>query len=264
MPDNKPIKTNRETYMERVRTRFPDKEFPDDEAIFAQINEDYDGYDKQISEYRDRENSFAELFTSDPRSAAFLTNWRNGGDPAVELVRMFGEDFVEDLKDPAKQEELAKANKEFADRIATEQKYEAQYKQNIDETLKTIETIQQEKGYTDDEIDNAMNFLVGIMKDGILGKFTRESIQMAFDALNHDTDVAIAQKEGEVKGLNTKIEEKLRKAKKNDGTADLHGKNSVNNASQREAPDMGVLDRYDGSIQNIWERGGEKRRPVRN
>lgn len=43
------------------------------------------------------------------------------------------------------------------------------------------------------KIDQAMEFLIGIMKDGLLGKFTRDSIQMAIKAIKHDSDVENSQ-----------------------------------------------------------------------
>lgn len=261
MPENAVVKSNRDRYAERLRDKYPDKEYADDEALWAQVNDDYDDYDKELSTYRNHEKAFSDLFTSDPRSAAFLTNWRNGGNPAIELVRMFGKDFVEELKDPDKQEEVAKASQEFAERIAKEKDFDEQYQKNINETLSTLESIQKEDGRSDEEIDRAMEFLVGIMKDGILGKFSRESINMAFQAINHDTDVQNAAYEGEVRGRNTRIEERLRRKDRNDGTANLSGKNG-GGGKQRDAPEMGVLNRYDG-VQSIWERGGEKRRPAR-
>lgn len=262
MADTTDVKSNRDRYAERLKEKYPDREFADDEALWGQVNEDYDGYDKELAGYREREQAFSDLFTSDPRSAAFLTNWRKGGNPAVELVRMFGDDFVEELKDPKNQEAAAKASKEFAERVAKEKEFDALYQKNISETIKTIETIQAEDGYSDEEIDTAMAFLIGIMKDGIVGKFTPESIRMAFRAINYDADVAEAAHEGEVKGRNSKIEERLRKRGRNDGTANLDGKNGGGGVPRDAAPDLGALERFDG-VKDIWERGGERRRPAR-
>ena len=149
----------------------------------------------------------------------------------------------------------------YAERITKEKEFEEQYQQNINATLSTLEQMQQEEGISDDEIDQAMEFLIGIMKDGLLGKFTRDSIQMAIKAIKHDSDVETASHEGEVKGRNSKIEEKLRKGSKSDGTANLAGKNGGGNAGSRQMPDLGAISRYDGA-QNIWERGGEKRRSI--
>lgn len=259
MPKNTEVKSNRDRYMERLKTKYPDKEFADDEALFGQTNDDYDSYDNELSGYREREKALSDLFASNPRSAAFLTDWRKGEDPIIGMVRKFGDDFKAALEDPEKQEALAAANKEFAERIAQEKEYEGEYQKNLNETLTTLETMQQDEGLSDEDIDSAMDFLVGIVRDGIMGKFTRESVAMALKAIRHDSDVEQADREGEVRGRNTKIEEKLRKGSKNDGTANLGSKNGGGKGDTREMPDLGVIDQNYGT-QNIWERGGEKRR----
>ena len=106
-----------------------------------------------------------------------------------------------------------------------------------------------------------MGFLIGIMKDGLLGKFTSESIRMAVKAIRHDSDVEAANHEGEIKGRNSKIQERLRKGERSDGTANLAGRNGGGNGNTRPM-ELGAIDRDYGS-KNIWERGGEKRRPIR-
>ena len=226
MSDTEQVKSNRERYAERLKSKYPDREYADDEALFGQINDDYDDYDKQLEEYVGREKALADWIASNPRSAAFLIDWRNGEDPIVGLVRKFGGDNIKDmLEDPEKAEALAEANKEYAERIAEEDGYETQYLQNLADTFDTLKQVQQEDMLTDEEIDNAFAFLFGIMRDGVLGKFSAESLRMALKALNHDADVEQADLEGEVRGRNTKIEEKLRKRASGDGTANLAGKN---------------------------------------
>lgn len=258
MPTTTEVKSNRDRYTERLKAKYPDREFADDEALFGQINDDYDGYEKEVSGYKEREKALSDLFASNPRSAAFLTDWRNGEDPIVGLIRKFGDDFKAALEDPEKTEALAEANKEYAERIAKENEFEEQYQQNITETLSTIEKVQQEENLSDDDIDNAMEFLINIMRDGLLGKFSADSIRMALKAINHDLDVQEANHEGELKGRNAKIEERLRKGAKNDGTANLAGRNG-GGGKARPMPDLGAIGQNYGS-QNIWERGGEKRR----
>mgnify|MGYP003376846291 FL=1 len=257
MAKNTEVMSNRDRYMERLKTKYPDKEFADDESIYAQINEDYDGYDNEIDAYKKQEKAMGDLFASNPRSAAFLTDWRNGEDPIVSLFRKFGDDLKDALEDPEKQEALAAANKEYAERIAEEGKFEEEYQKNIQETISMLEAVQQEKGLSDDDIDGAMDFLIGISKDGMLGKFSKESVLMALKAMNYDADVEEANHAGEVKGRNTKIEEKLRRNRAGDGTADLAGKNGGGQGNMM--PDLGAAGRYNGG-GSIWERGGEKRR----
>lgn len=226
MADNKVVKSKRDLFSERMRGKYPDRQFDDDEALFSQINDDYDDYDKRIGEYQGREEAMSNLFTSDPRSAKFLTDWREGKDPALALIDMYGPEFAEDMKDPAKREAVAKASKEFAERVAKEKDYKKQYDANIQETRETVEKLQQDENIPDEQIDAAMDFLLNIMRDGILGKFSADSIHMALKAINHDEDVIDAANEGEVRGRNAKIQEKLRQSKRGDGMPQLSGKNN--------------------------------------
>ena len=255
--DNNSVKTKRELAMERMSGRYPDMDFSDEETFFGRINDDYDDYDKEIAGYREREKTFSDMFTSDPRSAAFLMSWRNGEDPAVSLVRQFGTEIKEVIDDPERQEEIAAANKEFVERVAKEKEYEDMYQKNLAESLAYLEKLQSESGMSDDEIDKTMEFVIGIVRDGIVGKFAPETIEMARKALNHDADVSQAAREGEVKGRNEKIEEKLRKQTKGDGTAAIGGKNGQ--ARRNDPPSFGAIDRFGDNNKSIWERGNEKR-----
>ena len=244
---------------ERLRSRYPDKDFTDDEAIFGQISDDYDEYDKNIAGYQEHEKAFSDMFTSDPRSAAFLTNWRNGEDPVILLVRQFGTDIKDAIDDPERLDAIAAANKEFVDRVAKEKELEETYQKNLSASLKAIDEVQAKYGLSDDDVDKAMALLVSISNDAVVGKFSPESIEMAMKAINHDADVAGAEHEGEVRGKNTRIEEKLRKGKQGDGTATLDGANGKSGPG-RSRPSLGALDSFGDGTKNIWERGGEKRR----
>ena len=253
---NQPIKTKRELVMERMVSRHPDKDYSDDEALYGQIIEDVAQSDDEIAKYKEREQTFADMFTADPRSAQFMVNWRNGEDPTVGLIRQFGMEIKDAIDDPERQEAIAQANKEYVERVAKEKEYEEMYKKNLEQTLLDLDAIQKEMGLSDEQAEGALMFLHTISSDGVLGKFSPESIKMALKAMNHDADVAQAAHEGEVKGRNIKIEEKLRTKKKGDGTAPLDGKNS-NMGAKPTMPSMGAIDRF-AAGESIWERGKKR------
>ena len=261
MTENEEIKNNRLRYSERLKAKYPGNSYADDEALFQQAMDDYDAYENELSEYRNNEKALSDLFAQNPRSASFLIDWRNGEDPLISMIRKFGDDFKAALDDPEKQEALAAANKEYAERIAEEAKYSEEYQKNIDATGEMIDQLQAEEGLSEDEVNEAISFLVGIVRDGLLGRFSRESVKMALKAINHDEDVALADREGEVRGRNAKIEEKLRKVGRGDGTANLGSKNSGGSVA-RNMPDMGAIGRYYND-DDIWKRGGEVRKPYK-
>ena len=238
---NQAVRSKREQFGDRLKTKYPDKQFDDDEALFGQINDDYDSYDQELLGYKDREGKLSNMMSSDPRSAYFLSSWRDGEDPAVALVRQFGTDIKEAIDDPDRLEEIAAANKEYVERVAKEKELDEQYQKNLDESLKTLEQWQADNGLSDDDVDAMMEVLIGIVTDGIMGKFSTESMDMARKAINHDLDVADAEQTGEVRGRNARIDEKLRGRQKGDGTVPLDGSN------------MGSGVRNTGSPRNIFE-----------
>lgn len=265
MAETEIIRSNRDKVAARLREKHPGAEYADDEALWGQVSDDYDGYDGELAELRGREKELSDLYLRDPRSASFLMKWREGGDPAVELVRMYGDNFVEEMRDPDKAEEFAAAAKEYMDRVASERDFEEQYERNVSDTVALLDEMRDKDGRTEEELDRAMEFLAGVMRDGVVGKFTRETLEMGLRAVNHADDVAAARRDGEaagraegmaagtVKGRNERIEMNRRGG---DGVPVLGG--GPGGGRQAPAPgDYGALGR--GGSSTIWERGGERR-----
>jgi len=73
--ENKEI-SKRDRQLSRLREKYPDKKFEDDEEIYGQIGEDYDNYEKELGGYREREKALSDMFASDPRSAGLVTELR--------------------------------------------------------------------------------------------------------------------------------------------------------------------------------------------
>ncbi|MBQ7057623.1 MAG: hypothetical protein IJM84_06725 [Bacteroidaceae bacterium] len=255
--ENEDVKTRREMALSRLQEKYPDKDFSDEEVLFGQIYDDYDDYDNQIKGYKEREDALVDMFSKDERSAQFLMDWKNGEHPITALIRRLGIDGLRELvENEDKREEFGKANEEYLARLAKSKELDAEWDRNLSESLAMLDKKQADEGLSDEQVSAAMNLLLTIAHDAIVGKFTSESVDMALKAINHDVDVTEAAEEAEIRGRNAKIDETLRK-KGGDGTAALAGKNG--SAGSRKAPSMGALDRYGDGIQDIWERGAEKR-----
>lgn len=249
-------KSKRDLMLDRLKNRHPDAEYADDEAIYGQLMDDLDEADQELTTRREADKSLSDMFMRDARSAKFLMDWREGGDPVIALIRQFGTDIKDAVDDPDRLEEIAQANKEYVDRVAQEKELEETYQGNLAQSLEMLEAYQAETGASDDDIDKAMELLVTIVSDGIMGKFSRESVEMAMKAIRHDGDVEAASQEGEIRGRNAKIEAKLRKPTRGDGTAVLNG---ASGRASQSTPDLGALGRMDGNSGDIWERGSIKR-----
>lgn len=222
-------KSKRELIGERLKKKYPDREYADDEALFGQINEDYDEYDNELGQYKEREGRLTDLLTKDPRAAQFITDMAKGNDPWIAVIERLGIDGVTDLlNDPTKQQAYAEANKKYVERLAKEKTLEDEYEKNMREvTLPMLEKMKQERGIDDEMIDAAWEYLHHVADAAIRGTFTESDVDMALKAVNHDADVANARAEGTVAGRNAKIDEKLRKPSTGDGTPNLAGSNNA-------------------------------------
>ncbi len=234
-----PPMSKKDKLHKRISEKYPDKQFAEDEDYAGQISDDYDDYEKRLGDYKAREDELNDFIGTDPRAASFLADWKDT-DPIVALVRRYGTEIADAVNDSERQEEMAKANKEYLDRVKKEGENEKLYKENIQQSLSDLEAAQNENGWSDEEVDGAFRTLFEIVNDAVLGKISPDTLKLVMNAQNFDQAVAAASQEGEVKGRNTKIEETLRKQKTNDGTVHLDGKNAEKpmRTSQRSMFDL--------------------------
>ena len=118
-----------------------------------------------------------------------------------------------------------------------------------------------EEKYGEEAVNDAIDQCFQTMRNVVTGKFTEEMITAFIKAKNHDTDVADAAHEGEVRGKNSKHVKNLELRKKGDGTADLDSANAETKQTDNQ-PDLGAVGRV-SRRGNVWERGNEKRTHIR-
>lgn len=243
MAEEKQVKSRRDQFGERLKKKYPDRKYADDEALFGQINDDYDEYDSQLSGYKERESKLTDMFTRDPQSAQFITDMAQGKDPWASLINRIGIDGVKEmLDDPAKMEEFSKSNKEYVDRMAKQKGLEEEWEKNMKTTLSMLEQKQQELSLTDEQIDQAADLIKEITNDAVIGIIKPQTIDMVLKAINHDADIAAASEEGEIRGKNAKAEAKLRKPKRGDGTPTLAGANNAPAPSRQKGSIFDIAD----------------------
>ena len=228
MAENNQVRSRRDQHLERLRTKYPDKKFEDDEEIFGQISDDYDAFEAENGAMKEREKSLSNMFRENPQAAFILNDMREGKDPVMSLVRRLGIEVKDVIEDPAMQDKIEEANKEYLERVAKSKELDEEYERNMDTTLnKTLPEYQQQNGLSDEQIDAIGAAWVQIIREGIMGILSPETITLIANALNHDADVDEAREEGVTAGKNTKIMEKMRNSKKGDGITNLNGRNGT-------------------------------------
>lgn len=247
------VKSKRDIALERLKVRHPDTDYPDDEAVFGALNEDYDADQAEMSGYKDNEKALSDMLAADPRVAALMKSMKKGGNPWTELIRQFGDDAIDWLSDPDHADEVAAAQQEYLDKITEGNKLEEEYNENMKKSLVVLDDFDKEFG--EETTNKLVGQLISVANDVIQGKFTKEALDMFRLAANHDQDVEDAAHEAEVRGRNANIAKNLRLKKKGDGTADLEGAGAEHRRSMPDA-DLGALG---AQKRSIWEVGNEKR-----
>lgn len=241
MEDNKDKVGGRTGFMGRFRELHPEGDWEDDEALFDRISADYDERDRALGTLSERERALMDVFATNPYAAGFLADMARGTDPWCGLIERIGLDGVSDLiSDPSKREEFAESNAKFVKQVARERELKAEFESNMDESLRVMESMQNERGLSDEEIDSAADLLKGIANEVLIGKFSRENLELALKALNYDKALVTAAHEGEVRGRNTKVEAELRKPRTGDGVPHLGGANASARVSD-DAPEDDIF-----------------------
>lgn len=253
--ENQPVASKRDKLRERLAAKHPDLNADDEELYAGQISDDYDDYDQQIAdrdkrigEYEQANKDFAEMMTADPRTANLLLDLKNGKNIVSALIERYGDDLREALGDPSRVDELAKAHEEYVKQIAKSKELDETYAANLQKSIEAIEQAVSSGEITDEEADRGIGALTAKVDNIIQGNYTVDDLRWALNAENHDADVQQASEEGEVRGRNTKIKEKLRKAEGGDQLPALNG-------GQGKAPKPQKVNPFEAAANqgSVWD-----------
>ena len=212
---DQPIETKPQSSRERMlslaREHYPDRKFADLDATEPQegVSNLDDAIDEMLQElttkqasYDEKNNRLRDLLLSDPTSAEFIQKWIETGDPRTALVETFGDDLGMTEEGQAKfKDQLAG----WRERKSANDALEAEAASNWYASLAAVDQWGDAKGLFLEQKRDVMLRLLSITFNGMENKYSAEDFDLAYNAINHDSDVAAARQEGEVAGRNEKI-----------------------------------------------------------
>lgn len=197
--------------LERAREQFPDRTFADLDATEPQegvadlddaIDEILEDMTSRQGTYDEQNNKLTSLLVSDPSSAEFIQRWVETGDPRTALVETFGEELgIAEEKAAEFKDQL----EGWRERKAANDALNAEAEANWNESLSALELWGDAKGLSLEQKRDVMVRLLAIVSNGIVNKYGPEDFDLAYNAINHDADVAEARMAGEVAGRNERI-----------------------------------------------------------
>lgn len=205
--------TKRDRLMERLRSRNAERSYETDDDMYDAIMSDYDEMERSISESDAEREKILGLFSKDPKSARFFTSLVKGGNPMLEMMELYGDDFTNALNDPELREPLAERHAKWLETVARNKELEDEAERNLDTTIANLNRMKEENGWTDEQVMQIYDTANRIFMDGTVNIISPETIDIIAKSLNFDNAVAEAEEVGRVRGRNEKIEEKLRKGK---------------------------------------------------
>ena len=210
--DKKKATSSREKLLARARERYTDRTFADLDAAEPQegvadlddaIDEMLEDYSTRQAAYDENNNKLRDLLMSDPSSAEFIQKWVETGDPRTALVEVFGDDLG--ISEEGREKFKAQLDG-WRERKSANDALEAEAEANWQNSLNTLEEWGNAKGLTLEQKRDVMLRLLAITFNGMENKYGTEDFDLAYNAINHDSDVAAARAAGEVAGRNAKIE----------------------------------------------------------
>ena len=145
--------TSRGVIVKRLIKHFPDRNFDSDDELF-EVLASYDAdLDERFEKLRKDQTKLAQIFTSNPKMAGFISTVIEGEDPLIACVRYFGGDVLQCAYDEDRLMQLRKENDAYLDRMQTYAKTEKEIEENWKVSAKSIERFKEAKGMTDEEFD---------------------------------------------------------------------------------------------------------------
>jgi len=211
-----PVTSSRQAFVERIKSRHPDLDDSDEEGFYSAVNADYDEDDEgreELKRYREDDERLRDIFNSDTRMANIFLGMARGENVLEYLIDNFGQDFLDAINDPENEEareRIAEKQKQWLERQAQSRELEQQASDNLDKALDSFDAVAQELGADENVKEEAFRKFTEFQQRAIVNDIDEDMWRIFFQGVTHDADVEQANAEGEVRGRNSKISERLR------------------------------------------------------
>lgn len=206
MADNK---TKKDAFRERFAGRYPDVDMENEDAYYDQAGkmfDEYEGYEKKAGILKDnisKSPMMQDLILASQETENF--------DPLVWLAQNRGIDLKALAEDEEYVKKIAEAGQEHVKAVAKGGEIKKQREANLPASIQACIEAGQKAGISDEEAQATIGKMFDIMDDLIVGKIDPQVFLQLAKGGNYDAAVQDAKAEGIQQGLETKVQDKLRK-----------------------------------------------------
>lgn len=208
---------NKTAARNRLSEAYPDLDLDDEEGLYGAWNDEASAAEedrKKLKDFEDSDAQISEALAADPRNAGFLTELLKGsnGQPLEYLIDNYGDDFVELLNDPDNDEfrkRLAEKHSADIEKAAKQAERDKEAEANIEPSLNALDAVAEEMGISDEEKAEVFKSFIELCQDLMVNKVSEDVWRMLVRGYTYEADVEQAGIEGETRGRNSRIREKL-------------------------------------------------------
>lgn len=199
--------TSKDRYMSRYKEAYPDTDFEDENNLYDAANANLDELDK----YRTNNKALIDAIDKTPALAGMLVAARDGQNPFEWLAENVGADIRELYDDPANAKKISDALAKYTKSQSEGAEAAKIRDENVTASLAELDKVGEELGLDEQGKLDLATKVYDIIDDGLSGKISADTFKLFYKGGTYDSDVENAREEGEVKGRNEQIAEKLEK-----------------------------------------------------
>lgn len=207
-------KSNKETFMDRYKTDYPDDNYEDEEAMYGRMNERNAEYDRM----KQNDDNFRKLVNDHPQYGSMFVDAMDGKDFIESFLGRFSkDDIMAAYDDPEMAKKLADAQAEYLKNQEDSKKLKEEGEANVQESIKRLNAYCEAKGIDEEGANKIWGACIDFYVNGLKGIFTDDVFDIVSKGMSHDEDVEAARQEGELAGHNAKVQTQLAKGKGPEG-----------------------------------------------
>lgn len=207
-------------WLERLRKRYPDRDFADEAAAKDEFYADYDRTMGEYDSLRGENRRILETLQENPEFAELFASIRDGMPLRVALARVVDFDAAIPRPGEPDYEEFNRSREEYRARQRERAERRRRIEENQARSRVEIEEFFDSIGADDDEQNDFADFLQGIFDDVFDGRMSRVALRKLWQAYKYEEDVEASRLAGEVAGRNATIEVRRQKNHSTDGLPD--------------------------------------------
>jgi len=173
---------------------------PDDDSLYDWHDSRYGEVEGKYNDLRKSNSKIADRIAKDPEFAMFMADLADEGvDPRRSIAKIYGLQVDES-------EETENGYKEYQEQLQAAKDANDLRIKNIQKLKDTLYKFQDDVKASDDEMGALVDLIITDSENFEKGIIPLEYIEYKWKGMKHDEDVLAAAKTGEIKGLNTQID----------------------------------------------------------